>query len=66
MFARLARVAVLLSAAVLVLVFVATAQSDPFVRTWRLNVAKSKYRPGQRRRASHQPMQRRARNTRWR
>ena len=46
MIARLARVAVLLSVAVLVWVFVATAQSDPFVGTWRLNVAKSKYSPG--------------------
>jgi hypothetical protein len=46
MIARLARVAVLLSAAVLIWVFVATAQSDPFVGTWRLNVAKSKYSPG--------------------
>ena len=46
MIARLARVAVLLSAAVLVWVFVATAQSDPFVGAWRLNVAKSKYSPG--------------------
>ena len=46
MIARLVRVAVLLSAAVLLWVFVATAQSDPFVGTWRLNVAKSKYSPG--------------------
>ena len=47
MIARLARITVLLSAAALVLVFVATAQSpDPFVGTWRLNVAKSKYSPG--------------------
>jgi hypothetical protein len=46
MIARLARVAVLLSAAVLVWVFVATAQSDPFAGTWRLNVAKSTYSPG--------------------
>ena len=46
MIARLARVAVLLSAAVLLWVFVATAQSDPFAGTWRLNVAKSKDSPG--------------------
>lgn len=47
MIARLARVTVLLSAAALVWVFVATAQStDPFVGTWRLNVAKSTYSPG--------------------
>ena len=66
MIARLARVTVLLSAAVLVWVFVATAQSDPFVGTWRLNVAKSKYAPGRRRRASHPPMKQRARDTRSR
>jgi len=47
MIARLVRVALLLSAAVLMWVFVATAQStDPFVGTWRLNVAKSTYSPG--------------------
>jgi hypothetical protein len=46
MIARLVRVTLLLSAAVLVWVFVATAQSDSFVGTWRLNVAKSTYSPG--------------------
>jgi len=37
----------ILAAAVLAVAVLATAQSkDPFVGTWRLNVAKSKYNPG--------------------
>jgi hypothetical protein len=45
---RLARVTIVLSAAaVLAIGALANAQSkDPFVGTWRLNVAKSKYNPG--------------------
>ena len=44
---RLARVTTILSAALLAVPLVAVAQSaDPFVGTWRLNVAKSKYSPG--------------------
>ena len=52
MTARLARVtmilsAVTLSAAVLAVAVLANAQSkDPFVGTWKLNAAKSKYSPG--------------------
>ena len=47
MIARLARLTMLLSAAAVAVVLVANAQSvDPFVGTWRLNVAKSKYTPG--------------------
>ncbi len=47
MILRLARVTMLLSAAVLAVTLVANAQSkDPFVGTWQLNVAKSKYSPG--------------------
>ncbi len=46
MIARLARVTMVLSAAVLAGALSATAQSDPFVGTWRLNVAKSTYSPG--------------------
>ena len=41
---RLARVTTILSAAVLAATLVANAQSkDPFVGTWKLNPAKSKY-----------------------
>ena len=44
---RLARVTTILSAAVLAATLVANAQSkDPFVGTWKLNPAKSKYSPG--------------------
>lgn len=47
MIARLLRVTMLLSAAAIAVVLVANAQlKDPFVGTWRLNVAKSKYSPG--------------------
>jgi hypothetical protein len=47
MIPRLARVTTILSAAVLAVTLLANAQSkDPFVGTWRLNVAKSKYSPG--------------------
>jgi len=47
MIPRLARVTMILSAAVLAVVVLVNAQSkDPFVGTWRLNVAKSKYSPG--------------------
>src|SRR5687768_11403375 len=47
MIARLARLTMLLSAAAVAVVLVANAQSaDPFVGTWRLNVAKSTYTPG--------------------
>jgi hypothetical protein len=41
---RLARVTMILAAAVLAVAVLATAQAkDPFLGTWRLNVAKSKY-----------------------
>jgi hypothetical protein len=44
---RFARLAVVLSAAVLAAALPAVAQSkDPFVGTWTLNVAKSTYSPG--------------------
>lgn len=47
MIPRLARVTMMLSAAVVAAALVANAQSkDPFVGTWRLNVAKSTYSPG--------------------
>ena len=47
MIARLARLTILLSAAAVAVVLVGRAQSaDPFVGTWKLNVAKSKYTPG--------------------
>jgi hypothetical protein len=47
MISKLARVTTILSAAVLAVTLLANAQStDPFVGTWRLNVAKSKYMPG--------------------
>ena len=46
MIPKLARVT-MISAAVFALALVANAQStDPFVGTWRLNVAKSTYSPG--------------------
>lgn len=44
---KLARVTTVLAAGVLTMGVLATAQSkDPFVGSWRLNVAKSKYNPG--------------------
>jgi hypothetical protein len=44
---RIARVIVILAAAVLVAAALVAAQApDPFVGTWRLNAAKSKYTPG--------------------
>lgn len=47
MISRLARVTLLLATGVLMVAVLATAQpKDPFVGTWRLNVAKSKYSPG--------------------
>jgi hypothetical protein len=47
MIPRLARVTMILAAAVLAVGVLATAQSkDPFVGSWRLNVAKSTYSPG--------------------
>jgi len=47
MILRLARVATLLTAAVLAVTLVGHAQSkDPFVGTWKMNPAKSKYTPG--------------------
>ena len=46
MIAKLDRVTMVLTVAVLAAAFVVHAQSDPFVGTWKLNVAKSKYTPG--------------------
>ena len=47
MIPKLPRVTIMLVAAALTLAVVANAQSkDPFVGSWRLNVAKSKYTPG--------------------
>jgi len=47
MIPRVTRVTMILAAAMLAVAVLATAQStDPFVGTWRLNVAKSKYSPG--------------------
>ena len=47
MISRLARVSIVLAAGVLMVAVMGTAQSkDPFVGTWRLNIAKSKYSPG--------------------
>jgi hypothetical protein len=47
MIPKLARVTIILAAAVLAAAVLATAQSkDPFVGSWRLNAAKSKYSPG--------------------
>jgi hypothetical protein len=44
---RLARVSVILAVGALALAVLATAQpKDPFVGTWKLNLAKSKYSPG--------------------
>lgn len=44
---KLSRVSLMLATAALVVAVVASAQSkDPFVGTWRLNIAKSKYTPG--------------------
>ena len=44
---RLARVTMILAAAVFAVGVLASAQSkDPFVGSWRMNVAKSKYSPG--------------------
>jgi hypothetical protein len=47
MIQRCARVTMIVLAAVLAVALSATAQSkDPFVGTWRINVAKSNYSPG--------------------
>ena len=47
MIPKLARVAIVVAIGWFALAGLATAQSkDPFVGTWRLNVAKSKYTPG--------------------
>lgn len=47
MIPKLARVAIALASGFFVLTIAGAAQSkDPFVGTWRLNVAKSKYSPG--------------------
>ena len=47
MISRLARVTMFLATGVLMIAVLATAQQkDPFVGTWRLNIAKSKYSPG--------------------
>ena len=47
MMSKLTRVAIVLAIGVFTLTVLAAAQSkDPFVGTWRLNVAKSKYSPG--------------------
>jgi len=44
---KLARVTMVLASGVLMIAVLATAQpKDPFVGTWKLNVAKSKYTPG--------------------
>lgn len=43
---RLVRVTTTLAAVIFVFTALASAQSDPFVGTWKLNVAKSKYSPG--------------------
>ena len=47
MISKLARVAIVLAVGVVALTVPAAAQSpDPFVGTWKLNVAKSNYSPG--------------------
>ena len=46
MISKRARVAIGLAAGVLMLAVMAAAQTDPFVGTWTLNSAKSKYSPG--------------------
>ena len=47
MASRLARVTMVLAAGILAAAVLATAQpKDPFVGTWKLNIAKSKYSPG--------------------
>jgi hypothetical protein len=47
MASRLTRVTMILAAGILSAAVLATAQAkDPFVGTWRLNTAKSKYTPG--------------------
>jgi hypothetical protein len=47
MVSRLNRITIAFTAATIVLAALVTAQSkDPFVGTWRLNTAKSKYTPG--------------------
>ena len=47
MIPKCARITIVVGAGVLIAAVLATAQSkDPFVGTWRLNVAKSKYSPG--------------------
>ena len=46
MTSRLARVTIILAVGVLTVAVLATAQTkDPFVGTWRLNVAESKVQP---------------------
>jgi hypothetical protein len=47
MISRVARVTMVLATGALMVAVMATAQpKDPFVGTWRLNIAKSKYSPG--------------------
>ena len=46
MISKCARVAIGLTAGALMLAVMAAAQTDPFVGTWTLNLAKSKYTPG--------------------
>ena len=46
MISKRARVAIGLAAGALMLAVMAAAQTDPFVGTWTLNLAKSKYTPG--------------------
>ena len=46
MISKRARTAIGLAAGVLMLAVMAAAQTDPFVGTWTLNLAKSKYNPG--------------------
>ena len=47
MISKLSRVTMVFAAGMFVVTALSAAQSkDPFVGTWRLNVAKSKYSPG--------------------
>ena len=47
MISKVARIAMILTGVILVAAVLATTQTkDPFVGTWRLNLAKSKYSPG--------------------
>jgi hypothetical protein len=46
MISKRARVAIGLAAGALMVAVTAAAQTDPFVGTWTLNLAKSKYTPG--------------------